>query len=31
VDRTFHGAKIEPMLSHFPDIQREQAARTDGE
>ena len=31
VDRTFRGAKVEPMLSHFPDIQREQAARTDGE
>ena len=30
VDRTFHGAKIEPMLSHFPNIQKEQAARKDG-
>ena len=27
IDRTFHGKKIEPMLSAFPDIQREQAAR----
>ena len=31
VDRTFHGAKVEPMLSFFPDIQKEQAARTDGD
>ena len=27
VDRIFHGSKAEPMLSAFPDIQREQAAR----
>lgn len=30
VDRTFRGSKVEPMLSHFPDIQKEQAARKDG-
>ena len=29
--RVLHGKKIEPMLSAFPDIQREQAARTDVE
>ena len=29
VDRTFHGSRVEPMLSHFPDIQREQAAKQD--
>ena len=30
IDRTFRGSKVEPMLSHFPDIQKEQAARKDG-
>ena len=29
VDRTFRGIDVEPMLSVFPDIQKEQEARTD--
>ncbi len=29
VDRTFHGSDVQPMLSAFPDIQKEQEERED--